>query len=281
MAYNCQKCGKTYAHRQSLRNHKQSCNEESKSDTFKKISVMLGMMEPPTKKSKNRVSLPMSIAQLRANAQTSSKSLTNEELLEKLTLLVHELDGNDSLKQEMLAILKQLSKATRSNIDFDKEKSDDDTNEDDSKDETDDENDMYDLIRETAKNLTKNLRENLHQLLFDMNFGYFDEKIRKMIKDFLGGKKDAESVTEILRDDLDSMKVKLIINEIERVQKKVEEVLYNLNNIHDSDVIKTLESLRMRDQITNEQFKRLAIADNDLSSFAKAMMGSGLWLGRL
>ena len=289
MAYKCQKCGKTYAHRQSLRNHKKSCDKESKSDTFKKISVMFGMMEPPTKKIKesvkngvSEVNPPISIAQLRSNAQTSSKSLqTNKELLEKLILFVHELDGNDSLKQEMLAILKQLSKATRSNIDFDKEKSDDDTNEDDSKDETDDENDIYDLIHETAKNLTKNLRENLHQLLFDMNFGYFDEKIRKMIKDFLDGKKDAESVTEILRDDLDSMKVKLIINEIERVQKKVEEVLYNLNNIHDSDVIKTLESLRMRGQITNEQFKRLAIADNDLSSFAKAMMGSGLWLGRL
>ena len=111
-------------------------------------------MEPPTKKIKksvkngvSEVNPPISIAQLRSNAQTSSKSVqtNNKELLEKLILFVHELDGNDSLKQEMLAILKQLSKATRSNIDFDKEKSDDDTNEDDSKDETDDENDIYDL----------------------------------------------------------------------------------------------------------------------------------------
>ena len=101
-----------------------------------------------------------------------------------------------------------------------------------------------------------------------------------MIKDFLDGKEHAESITHFLRDDLDSMKVKLIINEIDRVQKKVKEVLQRLKNIRDSDVMKTLESLKMHEQITDEQFKRMAIVENDLESFAKAMEGSGLWLAR-
>ena len=124
------------------------------------------------------------------------------------------------------------------------------------------------------------MRENLDKLLFDMDFGYFDEKIRKMIKDFLDGKEHAESITHFLRNDLDSMKVKLIIHEIDRVQRKVKEVLQRLKNIHDSDVMKTLESLKMHEQITDEQFKRMAIVENDLESFAKAMEGSGLWLAR-
>ena len=173
--------------------------------------------------------------------------------------------------------------------DDDDENDDDDDDDDDDYDDNDNDDDdddddekisFYGLITRTAKNLTKNLRENLDKLLFDMDFGYFDEKIRKMIKDLLDGKEHAESITHFLRNDLDSMKVKLIINEIDRVQRKVKEVLQRLKNIHDSDVIKTLESLKFHEQITDEQFKRMAIVENDLESFAKAMEGSGLWLAR-
>ena len=279
----------------NLKNHEKICTGGSKSDTFKKISVM---MEPPTKKTKepikngvSEVNPPISIAQLRSNAHTSSNSLrTNEELLENLMQLIYEIDENASLKQKMLAILKQLSKATRSSNDFDKGKSDDDTNEiknekqnsdeDDTMDETDDEYNIYDLITKTASNLTKNLRENLDKLLLDIDFGYFDEKIRKMIKDFLEGKENDESITEMLRNDLDSLKIKMIVNEISRVRKKVKEVLQRLSDVHDSDVIKTLESLKLGEQITDEQFKRMAMVENNLESFAKAMEGTGIWLGK-
>ena len=64
------------------------------------------------------------------------------------------------------------------------------------------------------------------------------------------------------------------------MREKVKEVLQRLTNIHDSDVIKTLESLKLGEQITDEQFNRMVMVDNDLASFAKAMSGSGLWLGR-
>ena len=293
----CRSCRKMMRS-DNLKNHEKICTGGSTSDTFTKISAMAGMKEPRTEKSKepvkngvSEVNPPISITQLRSDAHTSNSLRTNRELLENLMLLIYEIDGNDSLKQKMLAILKQLSQATCSINDFDEEKSDEDTteikdeiqnsDEDESMDdETDDEINIYDLTRETAKNLTKNLRENLHKLLFDIDFGYFDGKIRKMIRDFLEGEENAESVTEILRNDLDSMKIKMIINEINRVREKVKEVLQRLTNIHDSDVIKTLESLKLGEQITDEQFKRMAMVDNDLASFAKAMAGSGLWLGR-
>ena len=311
----CKSCRKMMRS-DNLQKHEKICREGTPSDMFKEISAMIGMKEPSTTKTEeavkntgSEVNSPINSAQLRsdANASVNQKNEHEEEsmdisevnddsddndnsddgessasssniislkeirsrvLLAKLSQFVHEINGNDTLKQKMLAILQKL------------ERNSDDDDDDDDDDNDDEKISFYGLITQTAQNLTKNLRENLHKLLFDIDFGYIDEKIRKMIKDFLDGKEHAESITHILRDDLDSMKVKLIINEIDRVQRKVKEVLQRLKNIHDSDVMKTLESLKMHEQITDEQFKRMAIVENDLKSFAKAMEGSGLWLAR-
>ena len=273
MANTCQKCGKSYIHRQSLCKHKRTCNEKPKSE-FEKIRDMLNIKPKKTLEDEERMEVndeKNGESSASSSNVISLKEIRFRVLLAKLSQFVHEINGNDTLKQKMLAILQKLERNSDDNDDDD----------DDSDDDDDDENiSFYGLITRTAQNLTKNLRENLHKLLFDMDFGYFDEKIRKMIKDFLDGKEHAESITHFLRDDLDSMKVKLIIHEIDRVQRKVKEVLQRLKNIHDSDVMKTLESLKMHEQITDEQFKRMAIVENDLESFAKAMEGSGLWLAR-
>ena len=309
----CKSCRKMMRS-DNLKKHEKICREGTPSDMFKEISAMIGMKEPSTTKTEeavkntgSEVNSPINSAQLRsdANASVNQKNEHEEEsmdisevnddsddndnsddgessvsssniislkeirsraLLAKLSQFVHEINGNDTLKQKMLATLQKLER-----------NSDDNDNDDDNDDEK---ISFYGLITRTAKNLTKNLRENLDKLLFDMDFGYLDEKIRKMIKEFLDGKEHAESINHFLRNDLDSMKVKLIINEIDRVQRKVKEVLQRLKNIHDSDVIKTLESLKFHEQITDEQFKRMAIVENDLESFAKAMEGSGLWLAR-
>ena len=104
----------------------------------------------------------------------------------------------------------------------------------------------------------------------------------KKIESFLKREAVAESVTRMLEDDRDSLKIKILINEIERTQQKVKRVLQRLTDIDDSDVIRTLESLRMHEQITDEQFRKMAAVDNNLASYAKAMTsaGNGLWLGR-
>lgn len=276
MANTCKKCGKSYIHRQSLSKHKRTCNEKPKSDVLEKINTMLNINTKKAPEDEER--MEVSDGENGESSASSSNMISLKEirsgaLLTKLSHLVHEIDGNDSLKQKMLAILQKLDK------DSDDDYSDDDNNSD-NVDNNDENISFYELITRTAKTLTKNLRENLHKLLFDTDFGYFDEKIRKTIKDFLDGKENVETVTHFLRNDLHSMKIKLIVNEIDRVQRKVKEALQRLRDIQDSDVIKTLESLKLHEKITDEQYKRMAIVENDLVSFAKAMTGSGLWLAR-
>ena len=58
------------------------------------------------------------------------------------------------------------------------------------------------------------------------------------------------------------------------------EIIQQLHDIPDDEVIKRLESLRIHDLINEEQFKRMAVADNDIASLSKALVGKGLWLGR-
>ena len=252
----CKSCRKMMRS-DNLRNHEKICTGGSPSDTFKKISAMIGMKEPPTSKTeevvKNKgieVNSPISITQLRPGTN-ASVNLKNGQKEERMDISPTESEVSDD--------------------------SDDNDNSDDV-DDDDEKINFYDLITQTAKTLTKNLRENLHKLLFDTDFGYFDEKIRKTITDFLDGKENAETVNHFLRNDLHSMKIKLIINEIDRVQRKVKEALQRLRDIQDSDVIKILESLKLHEKITDEQYKRMALVDNDLVNFAKAMTGSGLWL---
>ena len=276
MANTCKKCGKSYIHRQSLSKHKRTCNEKPKSDVLEKINTMLNINTKKAPEDEERMEVSdeeNGESSASSSNMISLKEIRSGALLTKLSHLVHEIDGNDSLKQKMLAILQKLDK-----------NSDDDDSYDDNNSYNVDNNDenisFYELITRTAKTLTKNLRENLHKLLFDTDFGYFDEKIRKTIKDFLDGKENVETVTHFLRNDLHSMKIKLIVNEIDRVQRKVKEALQRLRDIQDSDVIKTLESLKLHEKITDEQYKRMAIVENDLVSFAKAMTGSGLWLAR-
>ena len=180
----CKSCRKMMRS-DNLKNHEKICTGGSPSDTFKKISAMIGMKEPPTSKTeevvKNKgieVNSPISITQLRPGTN-ASVNLKNGQKEERMDISPTESEVSDD--------------------------SDDNDNSDDV-DDDDEKINFYDLITQTAKTLTKNLRENLHKLLFDTDFGYFDEKIRKTIKDFLDGKENVETVTHFLRNDLHSMK---------------------------------------------------------------------------
>ena len=152
---------------------------------------------------------------------------------------------------------------------------------DEASDETDDEQgsniteqDFYQLIDTTVEKLTQNLRRNLNILILGI-----DDKIREKVVDFLHGEELAQSLTHYLDTDTTSKKVKTLIDEIERIRQQVKNVLTQLRDTRDQDTVRTLENLKMRGVINEEQFKKMMIAQNDIFSYARAMSGTGLWLG--
>ena len=305
--YDCEKCHQTFGSSQALWNHKQHCTENSKQNTFQKITEMIGNRShvdiPPMKKS--LALQPELKRQLKAEGKGMESVTADQNLLKKITLpqtiddlldrladILDELrEGGDisALKLEMIAIVHKLKdknalkqeecdeickniEACHSENTSDDEKT---NSEDDSEDSSEEDVNIYQLIDQTVEKLTENLRENLTELIPKVN-----ETLRDKIKAFLNGEEVGENVKIMLDNDVLSAKIGVLINEIERVKRRVKNVLHQLQNIPDDDVIKTLESLRMNQQINEEQFKRMAIAKNKISDYSRAMIGKGLWLGR-
>ena len=107
-----------------------------------------------------------------------------------------------------------------------------------------------------------------------------DETRRDKVKAFLNGEEIGESIRRFLNNDVISAKIGVLRNKIENTKERVKEVIQQLDDYLDDEVIKMLESLRIHDLINEEQFKRMAVADNDITSLSKALVGKGLWLGR-
>ena len=160
------------------------------------------------------------------------------------------------------------------------DESDNDVKSEDDKDVSESNSDnepdnIYQLIDQTTEKLTRGLRENLSKLMSKV-----DDAIRDRIQAFLNGEETGESVKMRLNNDVLSAKIAILINEIERMKLRVKDVLQGLQDIPDDEVIKKLESFRMHELLNDEQFKRMAVADNDILSLSKAFVGQGLWLGR-
>ena len=134
--------------------------------------------------------------------------------------------------------------------------------------------DFHQLIDTTIEKLTRNLRRNLNILILGI-----DDKMREKVLSFLYGEELAQSVTHYLGNDTDSIKIKILIDEIDRIQRQVKNVLTEIRGTHDQDTVRTLENLKMRGVINEEQFKKMMVAQNDIFSYARAMSGAGLWLG--
>ena len=69
------------------------------------------------------------------------------------------------------------------------------------------------------------------------------------------------------------------MKQINERRKKADKVLRVLRNITDYGELKEiLDVLKSQEIITNAEYNRLIIAKRNLKSYAKAFLGSGIWI---
>ena len=130
------------------------------------------------------------------------------------------------------------------------------------------------FIRNVADNLVQNARKNLLHTLLAVTTNE-----RKQIESWLEGAESIEKIIPLLKDSEDMLKIKILMKQIDEKRKKVDKVLRPLRNVTDhGELKKILDELKSRDVITEDEYKRLIIANHDLKSFARAFQGSGIWV---
>ena len=133
--------------------------------------------------------------------------------------------------------------------------------------------DFDNLVKITVENLTGNTKRNLHKALQEM-----DKDISEMVTKYIDGEGEFEDVLEKLGKSNDGMKVKMLLRSVENTRNRVKKVLETLRDTEEKDIGKVLEHLKMHDQISEEEFRRLLVSANDILSYSKAIQGSGFWL---
>ena len=123
------------------------------------------------------------------------------------------------------------------------------------------------------ENLTRSTRRNLLKALQTI-----DTDISTMVDNYLTGEEKIENVLDRLGESSDEIKVKLLLKSIENARNRITKVLETLRNTEEKDVGGVLEHLKMYDKISDQEFRRMSTAANDISSYSKALQGSGLWV---
>ena len=138
----------------------------------------------------------------------------------------------------------------------------------------DDKNEILGLLRSMKNTSSTNSSQLTHN----------DEMVEKMtglVKDYFKKKTDLESVLagplEALKDRLDAMKIKIILNQIEKTRNRVRKIFTQLK-ADGSDRGDQLRWLRAGDHITDEQYAKLLIGPNTLPSISRIIQGRGMYL---
>ena len=107
------------------------------------------------------------------------------------------------------------------------------------------------------------------------------EKLLALVKDYFEEEMDLESVLLLiprLKDKLNALKVKIILEQIEKTRNRVNEIFTPITN--SSDKIDNLKALRASNLITDEQYEKLIIGPHTLPSISRIIQGKGLYLSR-
>ena len=106
-------------------------------------------------------------------------------------------------------------------------------------------------------------------------------KVTGLVKDYFKKETDLESVgiaLERLKNKVDALKIKIILNQIENTRNRVNEIFTMLANT--SNKGDQLRRLRAGNHITDEQYTKLSIAPNNLTSISRIIQGRGMYLSR-
>ncbi len=105
------------------------------------------------------------------------------------------------------------------------------------------------------------------------------KKVKNLVKQYFAGEdlfEDIVPALPTLNDKAESLRWKVILNQIEKTKYRVQQVLKRLINATERRF--ALQRLRGEDLITDEQFDKLSISLNSLSSISNIVQGKGLYL---
>ena len=140
---------------------------------------------------------------------------------------------------------------------------------------------LYETIRNTAENLTGDDKVQILQLLKGMKKDEDAKKVTDLVKEYFTGDTELEEILNALPkldDKLNAARMKVILGQIRKTNDRVAQVLTRLINATERGDV--LNLLKQDNLITEEQFDKLSIAPNTLSSISKIITGRGLYLGR-
>ena len=140
---------------------------------------------------------------------------------------------------------------------------------------------MQETINSTVENMTRDDKNEILGLLRSMKKDEGAEKLLALVKDYFEEEMDLESVLLLiprLKDKLNALKVKIILEQIEKTRNRVNKIFTQITN--GSDKIDILKALRASDLITDEQYEKLTIGPHTLPSISRIIQGKGLYLSR-
>ena len=139
---------------------------------------------------------------------------------------------------------------------------------------------LEETIQTTTSNLTRNDKQQITRLLKRIKKDELVEKVQRLMTRYFNGEKKAlPEILEILpriEDKVKGMRLKIILNEIRKTTDRVFKILYRLTGAEDKSEV--LRELQRDGYITEDQFHKLSIAPNKISSFSKIIQGRGMYL---
>ena len=140
---------------------------------------------------------------------------------------------------------------------------------------------LYESIDSTVENMTRDDKNEILGLLRSMKNDELVVKVTGLVKDYFEKETDLESVgiaLERLKNKVDALKIKIILNQIENTRNRVNEIFTMLANT--SNKGDQLRWLRAGNHISDEQYAKLMIGPNTLPSISRIIQGRGMYLRR-